>query len=97
MSLYSSWSILQLVSSNKEQTRATCKQIEKLAKYFKIILKANTPFTPELQDTVDALAEYVISPLLHAKLKLRGAVISRSSIKRSRISSLNARAASDDT
>ena len=52
----------QLVSSNKEQTRATCKQIEKLVKYFKIVLKANTPFTPELQDTVDALAEYVIFP-----------------------------------
>ena len=97
MSLYSSWSILQLVSSNKEQTRATCKQIEKLAKYFKIILKANTPFTPELQDTVDALAAYVTSSLLHAKLKLRGVVTSRNSTRRSRISWQSARAASDDT
>ena len=91
--LYSSASSCQLVSSNKEQTRATCKQIEKLVKYFKIILKANTPFTPELQDTVDALAEYAISPVLDAKLRLRGIVISQSSIRRSRRSSLNARAA----
>ena len=69
IALYSWGSLRQLVSSNKEQTRATCKQIEKLVKYFKIILKANTPFTPELQDTVDALAEYVTSPLLHAKVE----------------------------
>ena len=49
----------QLVSSNKEQTRETCKRIEKLAKYFKLILKDDTAFTPALQGTVDALAEYV--------------------------------------
>ena len=47
----------QLVSSNKEQTREACKRIEKLAKYFKLILEDDTPFTPALQRTVNALAE----------------------------------------
>ena len=50
----------KLVSSNKEQTRETCKRIEKLAKYFKLILEDDTPFTPALQRTVNALAEYAI-------------------------------------
>ena len=49
------------MSSNKEQTRETCKRIRKLAKYFKLVLKDNAPFTPALQATVDALAEYVRS------------------------------------
>ena len=48
------------MSSNKEQTRETCRRIEKLAKYFKLILEDDTPFTPALQRTVNALAEYVV-------------------------------------
>ena len=82
---------LQLVSSNKEQTREICKRIEKLVKSFKRVLIGETPFTPALQSAVDGLAEYVRLAIAQNTFRLTLAGTSPNSTRTSKRSSLSAR------